>query len=224
MLKKVVKSSLVNQVTENIIEYMVSHKMKPGERLPSEMQLMDSLGISRSVLREALSRLNYFGIISSEKKNGIIVKSPKPFATIYNFLPLLVRSSNDFEKFTYFRYVLECGAAEFAILFGNKQTVDEITRTAKFYFENAKKGLTREEMIELDENFHVAIFNAGKNDFLNELSIMVIRHLRNRPSEFSKNDFVRIANEHLSIARAIADKDIDRCRKLLGAHLRLHKT
>ena len=99
MLKKVVKSSLVNQVTENIIEYMVSHKMKPGDRLPNEMQLMGLLGISRSVLREALSRLNYFGIISSEKKNGIIVKNPKPFAAIGNFLPLLVSSSNDFENF-----------------------------------------------------------------------------------------------------------------------------
>jgi DNA-binding FadR family transcriptional regulator len=165
--------------------------------------------------------LNYFGIISSEKKNGIIVKNPKPFATIYNFLPLLVSSSNDFEKFTYFRYVLECGAAEFAILFGDEQSVGAITGTAELYFENAKKGLTRDEMIEFDESFHIAIFNAGKNDFLNELSLMVIKHFRNRPSRSSRKDFVRIANEHLSIARAITDKDMDKCRKLLASHLRL---
>jgi GntR family transcriptional repressor for pyruvate dehydrogenase complex len=221
MLKKVIKSSLVNQVTENIIEYMVSHKMKPGERLPNEMQLMELLGISRSVLREALSRLNYFGIISSEKKNGIIIRNPKPFAAIGNFLPLLVSSSDDFEKFTYFRYVLECGAAELAILFGDKQSIGAITRAAEAYLENAKKGLIREEMIEFDENFHLAIFKAGKNDFLNELSSMVMKHFSSRPSALSKNDFVRIADEHLSIAQAIKGKDLSRCRKLLGMHLRL---
>lgn len=224
MLKKVVKNSLVNQVTENIIGYMVSHKLKPGERLPNEMQLMELLGISRSVLREALSRLNYFGIISSEKKNGIIIKNPKPFAAIGNFLPLLVSSSNDFEKFTYFRYILECGAAEFATLFGDKQSVGAITKAAETYLENAKKGLPRDEMIEFDENFHISIFNAGKNDFLNELSSMVIRHFRNRPSELSRKDFVRIANEHLSIAGAIADKDLAGCRKLMASHLRLKNT
>ena len=221
MLKKVIKSSLVNQVTENIIEYMVSHKMNPGERLPNEMQLMELLGISRSVLREALSRLNYFGIISSEKKNGIIIRNPKPFAAIGNFLPLLVSSSDDFEKFTYFRYILECGAAELAILFGDKQSIGAITRAAESYLENAKKGLIREEMIEFDENFHLAIFKAGKNDFLNELSSMVMKHFSSRPSALSKNDFVRIADEHLSIAQAIKGKDLSRCRKLLGAHLRL---
>jgi GntR family transcriptional repressor for pyruvate dehydrogenase complex len=221
MLKKIVKSSLVNQVTESIIEYMVSHKLKPGDRLPNEMQLMGLLGISRSVLREALSRLNYFGIISSEKKNGIIVKNPKPFAAIGNFLPLLVSSSNDFEKFTYFRYVLECGAAEFAILFGDEQSVGEITKAAKTYLENANKGLTRDEMIEFDESFHIAIFDAGKNDFLNELSSMVIKHFSSRPSELSRKDFDRIANEHSSIAQAIKNKDMDKCRKLLGIHLRL---
>ena len=221
MLKKVVKISLVNQVTENIIEYMVSHRLKPGERLPNEMQLMQLLGVSRSVLREALSRLNYFGIISSEKKNGIIIKNPKPFAAIGNFLPLLVSSSNDFEKFTYFRHILECGAAEFAILFGDKQSIGAITKAAETYLENAKNGLHRDEMIGFDEDFHISIFNAGKNDFLNELSSMVIRHFRNRPSELSGKDFVRIANEHLSIAQSIKDKDLEECRKLLANHLRL---
>jgi GntR family transcriptional repressor for pyruvate dehydrogenase complex len=198
--------------------------MKPGERLPNEMQLMELLGISRSVLREALSRLNYFGIISSEKKNGIIIRNPKPFAAIGNFLPLLVSSSDDFEKFTYFRYILECGAAELAILFGDKQSIGAITRAAESYLENAKKGLIREEMIEFDENFHLAIFKAGKNDFLNELSSMVMKHFSSRPSALSKNDFVRIADEHLSIAQAIKGKDLAKCRKLLGMHLRLGKS
>lgn len=222
MLKKVVKSSLVNQVTENIIEYMVSHKMRPGDRLPNEMQLMELLGISRSVVREALSRLNYFGIISSEKKNGIIVRNPKPFTAIGNFLPLIISSKDDFEKFTYFRYVLECGAAEFAILFGDEESVNTIARAAELYLENVKKGLQRKDMIEYDESFHIAIFNAGKNDFLNELSLMVIKHFRNRASvELKKEDFIRISNEHFSIAQAIRDRDMGRCRKLLGAHLRL---
>jgi len=69
-------STLVDKVEMSILEYMKSNKLTPGDSLPNEMLLSAELGVSRNVLREALSRLRMLGIVHSHTKRGIIIQEP----------------------------------------------------------------------------------------------------------------------------------------------------
>ncbi len=65
-------TTLADQVEEKIIEYLKENELIPGNALLNENQLSDMLGISRNVVREAMSRLRMLGLIQSRTKRGIV--------------------------------------------------------------------------------------------------------------------------------------------------------
>lgn len=70
------KVTLVDQVEMKLMEYIKEHDLRPGSSLPNEMELVESLGVARTVLREALSRLKMVGMIESRTKRGMVLCTP----------------------------------------------------------------------------------------------------------------------------------------------------
>ncbi len=68
--------TLVDKVEVSILDYIKEKKLIPGNSLPNEMDLSRELGISRNVLREALSRLRMLGIVQSRTRKGIVIQEP----------------------------------------------------------------------------------------------------------------------------------------------------
>ncbi|WP_246407311.1 FadR/GntR family transcriptional regulator [Geomicrobium halophilum] len=69
-MKSVKRNTLANQAIDQIIDLLMSEQLKAGDKLPSEMELMDILRISRPVLREALGSLETLGVIHRKTKEG----------------------------------------------------------------------------------------------------------------------------------------------------------
>lgn len=68
--------SLVDKVESNLVELLKQRKLKVGDSIPKEIELAETLGVSRTVIREALLRLRTMGLIESKKKRGL--SSPVP--------------------------------------------------------------------------------------------------------------------------------------------------
>src|SRR3954468_10736606 len=75
-LKRIDQKTMADIVELQLRDYLKKKSFKPGDSLPSEQQLAESLGVSRNVLREALSRLRMLGIIETKKKRGMLLASP----------------------------------------------------------------------------------------------------------------------------------------------------
>jgi len=69
-------STLVDLVEERLLSYFKERKIKPGESIPTELELTEALGVGRSVLREALSRFRMLGLIQSRTRRGMILAEP----------------------------------------------------------------------------------------------------------------------------------------------------
>src|SRR5215204_4512722 len=78
-LKSVDTSSLVDRVEANLVELLQQRKLKVGDSIPTEIELAGTLGVSRTVIREALLRLRVMGLIESKKKKGAVITSPDLF-------------------------------------------------------------------------------------------------------------------------------------------------
>jgi len=74
MKKSLLTTTLVDQVHEQIMDYIKENKLVPGSSLPNEVQFAEMLGTSRNVVREALSRLKMIGLIESRTRRGMILK------------------------------------------------------------------------------------------------------------------------------------------------------
>lgn len=71
--------TLVDHVEDRVLSYLSEHDFKLGDKLPSEHELAVSLGVTRSVVREALSRLKMLGIVESRTRRGMVLKEPSIF-------------------------------------------------------------------------------------------------------------------------------------------------
>ena len=78
-LRSVDTSSLVDKVEANLVELLQQRKLKVGDSIPKEIELAETLGVSRTVIREALLRLRMMGLIESKKKKGAVITSPDLF-------------------------------------------------------------------------------------------------------------------------------------------------
>ena len=73
---RITQKTMADIVEVRLREYLKKKSFKPGDPLPNEMQLAESLGVSRNVVREALSRLRMLGMVETKKKRGMVLSRP----------------------------------------------------------------------------------------------------------------------------------------------------
>lgn len=174
---------------------IVEWRLLPGQVL-GEVELSERLGISRTPVREALSRLTADGLTEPHSGRGVVV------ATI---------SADDVRSLYEFRDSLDCRAAELAARRGDPDVfsalADELAQ--------AVEALTSDDdpdhvsYYELVHRMDAAIDQAAANPFLRQAQAGVRLHLA-RVRKLSKSDPRRLASaavEHQRIAQAIADGD-----------------
>ncbi|MBL7736955.1 MAG: FadR family transcriptional regulator [Chitinophagaceae bacterium] len=130
-LDRITKTSMVDVVELRLHEYIKENAIKPGDPLPKELELAETLGISRNVVREALSRLKMFGMISTKKKIGMVLTQPdilKPLETV--LAPSIIDESTLHDIFE-LRLTLEVGLADLLFIRKTKKDIDELEKIAK---------------------------------------------------------------------------------------------
>ncbi|MBO9618327.1 MAG: FadR family transcriptional regulator [Niabella sp.] len=112
VFKSIENFSLVDRVEANIIDLLHHRKLKVGDSIPKEVDLATSLGVSRTVIREALMRLRIMGLIDTKKKKGAVITSPDIFSNLAKSLNPYVLSDDTLKEIFEIRLVLEIGMAD----------------------------------------------------------------------------------------------------------------
>jgi len=125
-LKTVDTSSLVDKVEAKLVELLHDRKLKPGDVIPKEVELAETLGVSRTVVREALSRMRMMGMIESKKKKGAVITSPDLFGIISKSMNPNILDQEALKEFFEIRLVLEIGMADFIFQRVTKKDIEEL--------------------------------------------------------------------------------------------------
>jgi GntR family transcriptional repressor for pyruvate dehydrogenase complex len=160
--QKVQSEKLSNAVVRQIELLVLRGILRPGERLPSERELAEKMGVSRPSLREAIAELQADGLLTSKAGAGVFVAE----VLGSSFSPALIRlfAAHDEAVFDYitFRRDREGMTAERAATRGSDtdlKVVDTVFRK----MEAAHTKRNPEEEAQLDAQFHLAIVEAGHN-------------------------------------------------------------
>lgn len=105
--------SLVDKVESKLVQLLQQQKLKVGDSIPKELELSERLGVSRTVVREALLRLRMMGLIESKKKKGSVITSPDIFENISKSMHPHILSDETLKEVFEIRLVLEIGMADF---------------------------------------------------------------------------------------------------------------
>ena len=100
---------MVDQVEDKLLNYFRSQDLKVGDSIPNEIELSSALGVARSVLREALSRLKMMGMIESRTRRGMILTEPFILGGMKRVVDPRIMSQESLLDLLGFRVALEIG-------------------------------------------------------------------------------------------------------------------
>ena len=125
-LKQVDTSSLVDKVEEQLVKMLQSRKLKVGDTIPKELELAETIGVSRTVIREALLRLRMMGLIESKKKKGSVITSPDLFANLNKSMNPHILDEETLREIFEIRLVLEIGMADLLFMRKTKEDIAKL--------------------------------------------------------------------------------------------------
>lgn len=105
-VKSVNRNTLSRQVVEQIVQLLIDGQLKPGDKLPTEMELIEELEVSRPVLREAFSALEILDIIIRKTREGTFFNNK---IGTHPFSMMLALAADNIQAITEARMALELG-------------------------------------------------------------------------------------------------------------------
>lgn len=162
--------TMADIVEQRLRQYFKKKSFKPGDSLPKEIELAEALGVSRNVLREALSRLRMLGMIESRKKRGMILSSPDILGGIERVLDPLIIEDETLRDLFELRLVLEMGLADLLYMNLTKKNLAELELIAKNEVIDDKAGFR----IKNEIAFHGKLYEIAGNDTLKRFQNMLL--------------------------------------------------
>ena len=222
--QKVQTEKLSTSVIKQIELLILRGILRPGERLPSERELSDRLGVSRPSLREAISELQERGLLSSKAGAGIFVADVLGNAFSESLINLF--SSHDEAVFDYisFRRDMEGLAAERAARFASDTDL-KVIQTVFDKMEAAHSKRNPADEAQLDADFHLAIIEASHNVIMLHMMRSMYQLLRegvfyNRSIMFKQRTTRGdLLEQHRAINTTLQAREADAARAAVTAHL-----
>ena len=125
-LRSIDTSSLVDKVEASLVELLQSRRLGVGDVIPKEVELAQTLGVSRTVIREALTRLRMMGLIESKKKKGSVITSPDIFGMMSKSMNPHILDQDTLKEIFEIRLVLEIGMADLLFFRVTKKDIAEL--------------------------------------------------------------------------------------------------
>lgn len=212
--------SVSSRIAQRVEELISQEQLKPGDRLPSERQLAEMLGVSRPSLREAIRSLATRGRLVVRHGQGVFVETP---ATTKRLTSSLNSDEHDLGELYAMREVLEVPAAGWAAENSSKAGLEWLEQAYHRLIEATKREEPDwVELQQLDAAFHEAVVRVAGNRFLlrtlgvlNEIMAAGMETTLRYPGRLNQS-----AKEHRKILEAIKEGNARSARAAARAHIR----
>jgi GntR family transcriptional repressor for pyruvate dehydrogenase complex len=217
--KKIVVTKPVDIIIGQIRELITSGQLKPGDKLPSERKLSEILNIGRTHVRDAIRKLEFYGILKTLPQSGTLVAGIGMTALEGLISDVLHIENSDFISLVETRVILEIESIRLATQRRTKADLVELENALKNYYEKVNSN---EDAVDEDMIFHLKIAEASKNRVLKSLMLIIIPDILANYSKYNicSNDTSKSRfEEHKRLYRAIVDKDADTATQMMTYHL-----
>ncbi|MRG49145.1 GntR family transcriptional regulator [Chitinophaga sp. SYP-B3965] len=170
-LVPIAQNTMADIVEKELRDYLKKKSFKPGDALPSELELAEALGVSRNVVREALSRLRMLGMVETRKRRGMILSRPDILGSFERVLDPLIIDASTLQDIFELRLTLEMGLADILYLRKTKKDLKELEAIAK---SQEPKGKGQAFRISSEVAFHGKIYQMTGNDTLTRFQNMLL--------------------------------------------------
>lgn len=212
---------IYEEIVEQLKDMISRGELKPGDKLPAEREMAESLGVSRASVREALTALEAIGILDIRPGEGTYVKQTTIAETFESLALVLAVERNPLAQMMEVRRVIETECAALAAQRATHEQLDRIEESLQCM----KTAPTVPQAVEYDLRFHFAIAEATQNTILlrmmNTVADLMHHTFRDdREGLYARTEKDRqIIHEHEAIFAAIRDQKPDLARQKMLEHI-----
>lgn len=216
---KIIKSKkLSGKIVQQFLNMLVRGELKPGDRLPSEVEMCEMFDVSRGTLREALKTLENMNLITIRQGIGAYINELGMNYFIKQVVPVIFLGRSEIIDLMEVRKILEVYAAGAAAINANDDDKDLLKDELEAMEENINDF---EKFIEHDINFHIYISKASRNRVLPRI-VEAIRllYIKQQKEVVKKpGAAIRALEFHRKIYEEINENDIEGARKVMLNHM-----
>ncbi len=222
--KTIKRRSTSELVMKEILDSIQSNQLKPGDKLPTELELTKMFGVGRSSLREAISALTLVGYIEVVQGRGTFVKKAPRSSNLSSFELRDIQAAASIIDILEIREILECNTARLA---ARRADSDDIDRLQVILVQMKQNMDNIERFSEHDFDFHVAIAEASSNKMILQMMKFIVKKVH--------EEYVRLKHETLfkadkaimtadKIVSGIEEGDEEKAALYMEKHLHLVTT
>lgn len=198
---------IYEEIVEQIKQMLTRGDLRPGDRLPAERDLAESLGVSRASVREALTALETMGILDIRPGEGTFIRHTSNAETFESLTLLLAMERTPEAHLMEVRRILETEAAALA---AQRATSEDLVKIAASLMV-MKNADSIQAAVEADVRFHYAIAEATKNTVLlrimNTVADLMHHTFRQEREKLYADLGPRVLSEHEAIIVAIQSRN-----------------
>lgn len=162
-LEPIRRTRVYEQVVARLQRLILDGQLRPGDRLPTERELAEQLGVSRSSVRDAIRVLQLMGLVEPRQGEGTLVRDLNPDAVVHPLASLLVRSQSLLHDLLDVRKMIEPHLAARAARYATEEELARLRAIVQRQQARAQRG---ELAVEEDSEFHYTIATASRNQVI----------------------------------------------------------
>lgn len=174
-LKRVNSESIVQQIINSLTEAMINRQLRPGDKIPTETELAEELGVGRNSVREAIKILVYLGVLEIRRAEGTFVCEGFSESMIDPMIyGIILDKADSYENLMELREMMEVGVMQLAmkkIRSGDmKRLENRLARMKEIVEEDPPSA---EKFFLEDNEFHDIITDMGQNPLVDKINQVV---------------------------------------------------
>lgn len=220
-LKNVDTGSLVDRVEKRLMDLFIEKGFKAGDSIPKELELTEALGVSRTVIREAMLRLKMIGLIESKKHRGAIITNPDLISILERSMNPQLLDTETLKEIFEMRLSLEIGMADLII---ERVTPEDIAELREIVSSDPSTSSSHIFRVDEEIRFHGKLYDITRNETLKKFQRLLLpvfdyvhlSGLLKRPVEIKK------FASHKELVDVIETGDAEALRNAMRNHLENH--
>lgn len=209
-----------NDIIAKIRDLINYKNLEPGDKLPSERMLAEKFEVTRSNVRDAIQKLEFYGLLKSIPQSGTFVANIGVIALNGMIEDILRLDKPDFKSLVETRILLELKTASLAATRRTEADLEHMKATLDAY---NNKVMNNEDAVQEDLLFHLAIAKASGNSTMNTLMLTITPEIITNFEKYhvcDENQAFMGIQEHTDIFEAIKNKDAALAKEKMKIHFK----
>jgi DNA-binding FadR family transcriptional regulator len=221
--KPLPKGSVVELIIRRLTDALSNRELQPGQKIPTEMELCESLQVGRNSVREAIKILVAMGVLEIRRSEGTFVCKSFSSRMLDPLVYGLILEGGGSEKLIELRRIFDKGILQTALEKATEENIAAIYRQMECFREVVETTVDENAILEADIAFHSTLERVLDNPLVNKIS-MVINRLTYPTRILAINEFIqkeekeRLITLHQNLVNIIAERDSFRISQVMEEH------